>query len=171
MLSSNQTSPSLVTLTGGSLTIPGVIIDQKLNPNVAPKSVDAPISAANALAVANSIAPNKAYELKVAELMAAYTVANAQDIDYNGTKFQADLASKGLLQSAIVGFQFLQETPTGFYWKASDNSKLIFSYQNLLALANAMAQPVAVNFAKLQELKTQAAAAKTLAELNAVTWI
>jgi hypothetical protein len=84
--------------------------------------------------------------------------------------YQANPQSIANLQSVILGFQLKQATPSGFYWRAANNTNTPFTYADLLGLAQAMAEPAAAAWAKMQSLKAQVAAATTVAEVQAVIW-
>jgi hypothetical protein len=84
--------------------------------------------------------------------------------------YQADPQSIANLQSVILGFQLKQATPSGFYWRAANNTNTPFTYADLLGLAQAMAEPAAAAWAKMQSLKAQVAAATTVTAVSDIVW-
>jgi hypothetical protein len=108
-------------------------------------------------------------------LAAAYKSTIDADIEYTSaggiTKlFQADSTAVDNLQRSLSGCALTAATPPGFFWVASDNTQVPFTYADMQGLAAAMFSRGAVEFAKLQGLKAQARAAQGKAELDEIVW-
>jgi hypothetical protein len=82
--------------------------------------------------------------------------------------YQADPQSIANLYASLATWQLKGATPTGFYWKAADNSKTPFTYADLQGLAQAMGEPGEAAWVKWEGLKAQVKAATTVAAVQAV---
>ncbi len=112
---------------------------------------------------------------KLAEFETAYAAAIVADVSYTSVAgvakmYQADAQSVSNLQATINGCAKAQATPSGFYWVASDNTRVPFSYADLLALAEVIFMHGAIAFQRLQAAKNAAKAATTYVALSAVQW-
>jgi hypothetical protein len=112
---------------------------------------------------------------QVAILTAAYQSATQQPVIYTSkggvTKtYQADSGSIANLQAMLFAFQSTAAVPTGFYWVASDNTQVPFTYADMQGLAQAIGTPAAAAFQQLQTLKAQVNAATTAVAVQAVAW-
>ncbi len=112
---------------------------------------------------------------KIAEFETAYAAAIVVDVSYTSVAgvakmYQADAQSVSNLQATINGCAKAQATPSGFYWVASDNTQVPFSYADLLALAEVIFVRGAIAFQRLQAAKNAAKAATTYVALSAVQW-
>lgn len=113
---------------------------------------------------------------KVAELAAAYWVANSQPVEFttaSGTRaaFDADVAARDNLKDMMAAHQAAQATPEGFFWVSADNTKVApFSYGDMQALAAAIGARGWANFQHLQNLKDQLRGAQTVAAVEAIKW-
>jgi Domain of unknown function (DUF4376) len=110
-----------------------------------------------------------------ATLTAAYNTATHADITYTSKggiteTYQANPMSISNLQNMILAFAQTQTMPTGFFWVASDNTQVPFTYADLQALGNALGVRGATLFAELQMLKAQVNAATTVAAVQAITF-
>lgn len=102
----------------------------------------------------------EAQAVKNGELSLAYGAAISADIQFksaDGTTqtYQADKGSRDDLHDMLAGFAATATAPSGFYWVASDNTHVPFTYADMQGLAQAMATRGAADFAKLQTLKDQ----------------
>ncbi len=112
---------------------------------------------------------------KLAELTTAYAAAIAQNVSYTSVDgvaqvFQADPDSINDVVSSMLGCQAAQATPPGFFWVAADNTHVPFTFADLQGLAAAIFAQGAAAFTHLQQLKVQARAATTTAQLEGITW-
>jgi hypothetical protein len=117
----------------------------------------------------------QAQQAQIATLTAAYQAAIAQPVSYTSkggvTKtYQADPQSLSNLQNSLLGFQAAGATPNGFYWVASDNTQVPFTYADLQGLAAAMLAQGWAAFQQLQTLKAHVNAATTVSAVQAVVW-
>lgn len=112
---------------------------------------------------------------QIATTIAAYLVANTTIVSYTSkggvTKtFQADKDAVNNIQGCLAGFSSTSITPTGFYWVASDNTQVIFTFADLQLLAEVMILQSWTNFQKLQTLKSTITSATTVTAVQAVVW-
>ena len=114
---------------------------------------------------------------KLAEFETAYAAAIVADVTYTSkggiTKtYQADAGSVSNLQASILGCQSANPsapaTPAGFYWVASDNTQVPFTFADLQGLAAAIFAQGAAAFQTLQTKKANAKAATTYVALSGV---
>ncbi|WP_261531257.1 DUF4376 domain-containing protein [Burkholderia multivorans] len=84
--------------------------------------------------------------------------------------FQADTDSQDILAKAVQGYQMAGAVPTGFYWKAADNTLVPFTLADLEGLYGAIIAQGWAAFQKRTTLKTQITAATTVAAVQAVNW-
>ena len=115
-----------------------------------------------------------AQAVQISTLQAAYNTAIQANVSYtskgNVTKtYQADPQSVQNLQNTILGFQSAGVVPTGFYWVASDNTQVPFTYADLQGLAAAMVENGWANFQTLQTKKAQVVALVNLPSRAAST--
>lgn len=106
-------------------------------------------------------------------LYTAYQAAIAQNITLTTaggvTKaFQADRAAIDNLQAMLAAFP--TTVPAGFYWVASDNTRVPFTLADMKALAAAMGNQGWSAFQRLQDRKAAVLAATTVAQVQAVVW-
>ena len=106
-----------------------------------------------------------------------YAAAIVADVTYTSkggiTKtYQADAGSASNLQASILGCQAANPsapaTPPGFYWVASDNTQVPFTFADLQGLAAAIFAQGAAAFQTLQTKKANAKAATTYVALSGV---
>ena len=162
-----------------------ILLDSRSNPHafddsVASQSAQITTNLANGWTdVTTTWAPANvmadALAAKLAEFETAYAAAIVADVSYTSvggvTKtYQADAGSVVNLQATINGCAKTQTTPSGFYWVASDNTQVPFSYADLLALAEVIFVQGAIAFQRLQAAKNAAKAATTYVALSAVQW-
>jgi len=116
-----------------------------------------------------------AQKAKVRELTANYNVAIHDPVVYKSVgniteTYQADNQAISNLQNMLLAFAPPATLPTDFYWVAQNNTHVPFTYADLQGLAVAIGAQGFTNFDHLQDLKTQVAAATTVAQVNAITW-
>lgn len=118
-------------------------------------------------------------EAKVAKhavLREGYEAAIEADVTYTSMAgvtqvYQADQAfSVANLSQMILAFQASQAVPDGFYWVARDNTKVPFTYGDLLGLAQAIGASGFAAYAHWQDCKALVDAAETVEEVEAVAW-
>jgi len=112
---------------------------------------------------------------QVAELTAAYNAAVQASVSFTAeggvTKtFQTDSNSRDLLSFAVAGYSAQQAVPAGFYWKSEDNAQVPFTLADLNGLLAAVLAQDWAGFQQLTTLKTQVAAAMTVADVEAIVW-
>lgn len=122
------------------------------------------------LEAAPSISLAKALDAKIAELNAAYQLAVAQPVSYLGTTFDADEWSQTTLTKVLTSLVSAGATPVGFYWVDASNNKVSMTLLQLQGLAGVMLTQGWTVFQTLQDRKTQARAAVTVAAVQAITW-
>ena len=108
-----------------------------------------------------------AQAIQVSTLQVAYNAAVQANVSYTSKgniteTYQANPQSVQNLQNTILGFQAAAATPSGFYWKAADNTQVPFTYADLQGLAAVM---VASGWANFQTLQTKKAQIVTLVNL------
>ncbi|MFL9930867.1 DUF4376 domain-containing protein [Paraburkholderia sp. RL18-103-BIB-C] len=113
---------------------------------------------------AQSAAIDEAYAAAVQQSVTFKTAAGVTET------FQADAASQTILMQATQGYQIAGATPTGFYWKAADNTQVAFTLADLQGLYTTILAQGWAAFQKRTTLKEQIAAATTLAAVQAITW-
>jgi len=109
-------------------------------------------------------------------LYAQYLTAVAATISYTSiggvTKlYQCDPISISNLQSLLIAFK--ENTtllPSTFFWVASDNTQVIFTYTDMSNLAQLIGLQGVSAFSHLQSKKLLVAAATTVAAVSAITW-
>lgn len=111
---------------------------------------------------------------KTSSLYTSYLTARSEDISFTtagaSTKnFQADEESVHAIQGMLD--TYLIATPVGFYWKASDNTKVTpFLRSDLVGLANVIGVRAWGYFQNLTDKKDAVTACTTVAQVNAITW-
>ncbi|VVD90364.1 hypothetical protein PCO31110_01585 [Pandoraea communis] len=111
----------------------------------------------------------------------AYLVAAQLDVSYTTaagvTKtYQADcdestgFDSQSVLLKAVTGYALAGAVPPGFFWKSADNTLVPFTLDDLKGLYSVMLSQVSEAFAKRATLKSNIAAAKTIAAVEGITW-
>lgn len=127
----------------------------------------APPTAAQQLAQAQAV--------QVLSLEAAYVKAITTDVAFTtaagvSKTYQADSASQTVLAQATQGYVLAGAVPAGFYWVASDNTKVAFTLADLKGLYAAMLAQGWTAFQHLQAQKAAVAAATSIATAQAITW-
>ena len=112
---------------------------------------------------------------QIALLDAAYELAIAHDVPFKPLAtdvqmFQSDPASVTKLANCLLGWGGVQAVPNGFYWLASDDSRVPFTWADLQGLAKTMLDAGHALFEKLQDLKVQVRAATSPDAVKAVVW-
>ena len=105
----------------------------------------------------------------------AYSAAVAADISFTTAAgvtamFQADADSQQTIIAATQGYGLAGSVPTGFFWKAADNSEIPFTLADLRGLYLAILAQGWDAFQKKSSLKTAISAAATVAAVQAITW-
>lgn len=105
----------------------------------------------------------------------AYAAAVTADIAFTTSAgvvatFQADADSQHVLAVSVQGYDMAGAVPSGFFWKASDNTQVAFTLEDLKGLYQAMLARGWVAFQKKTTLKAEIAGATTVAEVQAITW-
>jgi hypothetical protein len=113
--------------------------------------------------------------MKGSELFSAYQIAISQPVSYTSqggitNTFQADPVSVSNTLSAIAGYQNVGATPQGFFWVASDNTRVLFTYADIQGLANAMISQGWAQFQRYQDRKDALRNAATVADIQAITY-
>ena len=110
-----------------------------------------------------------------AAIDAAYAVSVQQNVTFKTAAgvthaFQADAGSQTVLMQATQGYQIAGSVPTGFFWKAADNTLVPFTLADLEGLYTTILAQGWAAFQKRATLKAQIAAASTVADVEAVSW-
>ncbi|BDC38930.1 DUF4376 domain-containing protein [Paraburkholderia terrae] len=84
--------------------------------------------------------------------------------------FQADEDSQTIVMQATQGYQIAGATPTGFYWKAVDNTLVPFTLADLQGLYTAILSQGWAAFQKRTTLKQQIANATSVAAVQTIVW-
>ena len=105
----------------------------------------------------------------------AYAATVTADIAFTtsagvAATFQADADSQQVLSVSVQGYDMAGEVPSGFFWKATDNSQVAFTLADLKGLYQAMLARGWTAFQKRTTLKAEIAAATTVAAVQAITW-
>lgn len=113
---------------------------------------------------------------QIASLTYAYQSATQQPVSFSTSAgvsktFQADSNSQSVLLLATTGYNLQGATPDGFYWVASDNSKVPFVLDDLKGLYGVMLSQGNAAFQKLQDLKASVRSAKTVSAVQEVVWV
>lgn len=108
-------------------------------------------------------------------LDAAYTTAIAQTVAFTTAaadthSYQSDPDSVSKLSACLLGWMGAQAVPDGFYWLASDNTRVVFTWADLQGLAAALIDAGHTAFAVLQDLKVAVRAAATPDAVRSITW-
>jgi len=115
-----------------------------------------------------SLQLSQAQTAQAAVLNNAYNNAIQQPVAYMGTAFQADAASQGTLNKALVALN--GQVPSGFYWVDANNNQVAMTFAQLQGLAAAMMAQGWAAFQHLQAQKAAVRAAATLAAVQAIVW-
>lgn len=112
---------------------------------------------------------------QISALYAAYNTAIAGGVTYTSKggiakAYQSDTGSINDVLQMQAAFQAAGAMPAGFYWVATDNTQVPFTYADVQGLANAMGLLGVSSFAQLQTLKAQVKAATTVAAVQAIVW-
>ncbi|MBB5414118.1 DUF4376 domain-containing protein [Paraburkholderia atlantica] len=116
-----------------------------------------------------------AQAIQSATIDAAYAAAIQQSVSFKTAggvteTFQADAGSQTVLMQATQGYQIAGATPTGFYWKAADNTPVPFTLTDLQGLYQAILAQGWAAFQKRTNLKAEIAAATSVAAVQAINW-
>jgi len=112
---------------------------------------------------------------QIAKLQADYQQAIQQPVNHTSKggvtkEYQADAGSLAKLQSALLTFDAMQSTPSGFYWVAADNTQVLFTYADLQNLMQVLGMQAEAAFQHLQTLKNQVRTATSVAAIQAIVW-
>lgn len=105
----------------------------------------------------------------------AYQTAIQQDISFKTAAgitetFQADAQSQSVLMQATQGYSLAGAVPSGFFWKAKDNTRVPFTLADLEGLYGAMLAQGWTAFQKRTDLKEEIDAATTIEAVQAIIW-
>jgi len=114
-------------------------------------------------------------QAQVVILNAAYQIAIYLPVSYTSKggvskQYQASPQSIANLTQMLMAFQGTGVVPDGFYWVASDNTQVPFTYADLQGLAAAMGTQGVAAFQKLQTLKAEVHAAQSATAVQAIAW-
>lgn len=112
---------------------------------------------------------------QIATAYASYQATACLDVTYTSVAgvrqtFQADADSQQTLLIATTGYNMAGKSPDGFYWVASDNTKVPFTLDDLKGLYAVMLGQGQGAFDKLQGIKAAIRAATTIQAVQAITW-
>lgn len=105
----------------------------------------------------------------------AYAAAAVQPVSFKTAAgvtqtFQADSESQDVLLKAAQGYTISGAVPTGFFWKAQDNTLVAFTLADLQGLYATMLAQGWAAFQKRTALKAEISAATNIAVVQAITW-
>ena len=108
-------------------------------------------------------------------LIASYANAIAQPVSYTSVAgvvktYQADKQSRDNLVEMTAAYTKAAATPTGFYWIATDNTQVPFTFADLQQLAAVMGVPGWTAFQNLQTKKASVMAATTVSAVQLIVW-
>ncbi|CFB63204.1 hypothetical protein PAP18089_05123 [Pandoraea apista] len=113
--------------------------------------------------------------LQCAAIDASYVLASTSSVTFKTSAgvsqtYQADSDSQLILMQAVQGYSLAGSVPTGFFWKAEDNTLVSFSLQDLEGLYTAMLANGWAAFQKRAELKKAIASATSIDAVQAINW-
>ena len=108
-------------------------------------------------------------------LAAGYANAIVQPVSYTSVAgvvktYQADKQSRDNLGDMTLAYLKAAVTPTGFYWLATDNTQVPFTFADLQQLAAVMGVPGWTAFQNLQTKKASVMAATTVSAVQLIVW-
>lgn len=106
---------------------------------------------------------------KIAAFKAARDAEEVQPIEYNGNLFDYDEKARDRINAAIIALD-AQGAEATIDWTTADNNDVLVTANDLRAVISAVAVRSNTLHVKYRELKTQAKAAKTVEELEAINW-
>ncbi|MCW3641763.1 DUF4376 domain-containing protein [Burkholderia cenocepacia] len=123
----------------------------------------------------SSVTLPEAQAMQTAIVQAAYGAAVQAPVAFKSAAgvtqtFDADQASQLVLMQTTQGYTLANAVPTGFYWKAADNTHIAFTLSDLQGLYAAMLEQGWNAFQKLQSLKAAIAAATSVSAVESILW-
>lgn len=106
---------------------------------------------------------------KIAALKAARDAEEVQPIEYNSNSFDYDEKARDRINAAIIALD-TQGPEATIDWTTADNKDVAVTANDLRAVIGAVAVRSNTLHVKYRNLKTQAEAAETVEELNAINW-
>ena len=108
-------------------------------------------------------------------LLASYSNAIQQPVSYTTIAgvvktYQANTQSVDNLSRMTLAYLKAAATPTGFYWMATDNTKVPFTFADLQQLAAVMGTQGFADFDNLQTKKASVMAATTVSAVQLITF-
>jgi Domain of unknown function (DUF4376) len=133
------------------------------------------VAAGNTPTPVPAITLAQAQATQLATLASSYQAAILKNVSYTSKAgvaktYQADPSSVSNLQASLLGCQSTQATPPGFFWVASDNTQVPFTFADLQGLAAVIFAQGAAAFARYQNQKMAINAATTVAAVQAITF-
>ena len=127
------------------------------------------------------LAPTTAQLLTAAQvtqiglLLASYSNAIVQPVSYTSVAgvvktYQTNTQSVDNLLRMTAAYAKAAATPTGFYWIATDNTQVPFTFADLQQLAAVMGVPGWTAFQNLQTKKASVMAATTVSAVQLITF-
>jgi hypothetical protein len=126
-----------------------------------------PPSDAEVLAAARATQKAVVDEAYAAAVQADVTFTTAAGVSCS---FQADANSQDVVLKATQGYRIAGATPSGFYWKAADNSQVSFTLADLEGLYTTILAQGWAAFQKRTTLKAEIDSATTDDAVRALTW-
>ena len=106
---------------------------------------------------------------KIAAFKAARDAEEVQPIEYNGNLFDYDEKARDRINAAIIALD-AQGAEATIDWTTADNKDVPVTANDLRAVIGTVAVRSNTLHVKYRNLKTQAEAAETVEELNAINW-
>jgi hypothetical protein len=103
---------------------------------------------------------------KITQLAEAFQIAIQQPVNYMGTAFQADSASRDALIQALAPGAL----PANFAWRDVANNMMSMTYTQLQGLAGVMLAQSWAAFQRMQERKATVRAATTVEAIVRAVW-
>lgn len=106
---------------------------------------------------------------KIAVFKTARDAEEVLPIEYNGNLFDYDEKARDRINAAIIALD-AQGAEATIDWTTADNKDVALTANDLRAVIGAVAVRSNTLHVKYRNLKTQAEAAETVEELNAINW-
>ena len=106
---------------------------------------------------------------KISAFKTARDSEEVQPIEYNGNSFDYDEKARDRINAAIIALD-TQGPEATIDWTTADNKDVAVTANDLRAVIGAVAVRSNTLHVKYRNLKTQAEAAETVEELNAINW-
>jgi hypothetical protein len=109
---------------------------------------------------------------KRAELRVARTAAIYSTFTWDGSEFDANVESQGLIKGAVLDAMVASQAGADFSidWTLADNSVRTLSGSDVIQMGLAMSALIKTNFSKSQALQAALEASTSIEQLESITW-